>query len=280
MFNFCGPDRLRELLAKAGLQTNYVTAFSTLEELQQMAEAACSVQFCDTLSSYVTTVLEERYNVVKIRNAPPFGITWTDEWLQEIGRVTGHEEEIRRVIEEEHKRIEPELDNYREILRGKRVFIMTGDQFAYQLANAARDLQMEVVGIASLHHDQVPDGSDEYGALDKYRKDHGNAEKVHVCAKQPHQAVKLIREAQPDLLICRHPGVENAAMRLGIPVLPEGDKNFSIAYDGLVKLGKRAVRALRTRRVIEHLAAHTKLPYTDWWLNADTDPQYFEQSGR
>ncbi len=280
VFNFCGPDRLRELLAKAGLRTNYVTAFSTLEELQQMAEAACSVQFCDTLSSYVTTVLEERYNVVKIRNAPPFGITWTDEWLQEIGRVTGHEDEIRRVIEEEHKRIEPELDNYREILRGKRVFIMTGDQFAYQLANAARDLQMEVVGIASLHHDQVPDGSDEYGALDKYRKDHGNAEKVHVCAKQPHQAVKLIREAQPDLLICRHPGVENAAMRLGIPVLPEGDKNFSIAYDGLVKLGKRAVRALRTRRVIEHLAAHTKLPYTDWWLNADTDPQYFEQSGR
>lgn len=195
-----------------------------------------------------------------------------------VATVTGRQDLVEQVIEEEHKRIEPELEKYRQILKGKKAFIMTGDQFAFQLANAAKDLGMEVVGIATLHHDQVPDGKGEYGALDKYRDDHGNFGRVHICAKQPYQAVKFMRDANPDLLICRHQGVENVAMRLGIPVVPEGDKNFSIAYDGILKLGRRTVRALRTQRVIKNLAAHTTLPYTDWWLKEIDDPYYFEKA--
>ena len=278
VFNFCGADRLEDLLKKIGLRTNYVTTFATVGDIESMSAAACSVQFCDTLSSYITTVLEEKYGVVKIKNAPPFGISWTDDWLREIGEVTGRSDEVERVIEEEHKRIEPELEKYRNILRGKRVFIMTGDQFAFQLANAAKDLEMEVVGIAALHHDQVPDGSSEYGALQKYEKDHGNFGNVNVCPKQPYQAVRFIKEADPDLLICRHPGVENAAIRLGIPVVPEGDKNFSISYDGILKLGRRAARALRTQKVIKNLSKHTKLPYTDWWLSDEADTYAFEDA--
>lgn len=278
VFNFSGVDRLSELLGKIGLRTNYVTAFSTLEGIAEMSEAACSAQFCDTLSSYITTVLEEKYGVTKVKNAPPFGLKWTDDWLKEIGELTGRREEVLQVIDREHKRIEPELEKYRNILRGKKAFIMTGDQFAFQLANAVKDLEMEVVGITTLHHDQVPDGKDEYGALDKYRDDHGNFGKVNVCAKQPFQSFKIMKDANPDVLICRHPGVENVAVRLGIPVVPEGDKNFSIAYDGLIKLAKRITRALRTKKVITNLSQHIKLPYTDWWQNEIDDPYYFERT--
>lgn len=277
VFNFCGVDRLADLLAKVGLRTNYATTFSTIEGLTELSEAACSVQFCDTLSSYITTALEEKYGVVKIKNAPPFGLKWTDDWLREIGEVTGKQAEVERVIEEEHQRIRPELEEYRKILKGKRVFIMTGDTFAYQLANVASDLGMEVAGIATLHHDQAPDGDGGRGALEKYKEDHGDFGKVNVCPKQPYQALKLIKDANPDLLICRHPGVENVAIRLGIPIVPEGDKNFSIAYDGILKLAKRTVRALKTQRIVKNISAHSKLPYTKWWLeDKKEDPYYFE----
>ena len=274
IFNFIGKDRLADLLGKMGLRTNYVLPFASLEGIQNMAEAACSVQFCDTLSPYITTVLEEKYGVRKVKTAPPFGIKWTDDWLKEIGEYTGREEEALRVIEEEHQRILPELEKYRNILRGKKVFVMTGDTFAYQLANAARDLDMEVVGITSLHHDQVLDGDTGCGALEKFREDHGNLAQVDVCAKQPYQVIKRIQNANPDLVICRHPGIASVSIHLGIPVVPEGDKDFTIGYDGVIKLGKRIERTLRTQRVVKNIANHSKLPYTNWWLENIEDYYY------
>ena len=59
--------------------------------------------------------------------------------------------------------------------------------------------------------------------------------------------------------------------------IPEGDKNFSIAYDGILKLAKRTVRALKTQRIVKNISVHSKLPYTKWWLeDREDDPYYFE----
>ena len=52
---------------------------------------------------------------------------------------------------------------------------------------------------------------------------------------------------------------------------------FSIAYDGILKLAKRTVRALKTQRIVKNISAHSKLPYTKWWLeDKKEDPYYFE----
>lgn len=277
VFNFIGSDRLEGLLAKVGLRTNYVTPFATVEDLQAMAEAACSVQFCETLSSYITAALEESYGVTKIKNPPPYGIKWTDDWLREIGRCTGKEKEIEKLIESEHERIAPELSRLREKLKGKKAYIVTGDTFAFQLANAAADLGMEIVGISPLHHDQKTDGDGVITSDEKLHRDRPQIQNVNVCAKQPYQTVRLIKEADPDFLLFRHTGIAGVGYKLGIAVLPEGNKDDSIAYEGVLKLGRRALVALKTRKLRENIAGHAKLPYTDWWMNGEESPDYFSE---
>ena len=276
IFNFIGADRLGGLLERAGLKANYVLPFATVDEVSDMSAAACSASFCDTLSSYVETVLDEEYGVKRLKSAPPFGLKWTDEWLREIGTYTGKETEIEKVIEEEHERIAPQLEKYRNILKGKRAFVVTGDTFAYQIANVLKDLGMEVSGIASLHHDQRLDGDEGLNSLDKYRRDWGGDVNAYVCVKQPYQLVKLLEDADPDVLICRHPGLESIAIQLGIPVVIEGDKDFGVAYEGIPNLARRIERSIRTKGFVKNIAEHSKLPYTDWWLDKETTPFYFE----
>ena len=275
VFNFIGEDRLKDLLAQVGLRTNYVTPFASIEDIGQISEAAVSVEFCETLSSYITAALEELYGVKKIKTPPPYGIKWTDDWLREIGSYTGKEKEIEELIKKEHARIEPELNELRAKLKGKKVYVMTGDTFAFQMANVASDLGLEIVGISPLHHDQVADGENVITSAEKLYEDHSGIDNINVCAKQPYQSLKLIKEADPDLVICRHGGIASLAAKLGIPFLPEGDKDDSIAYDGIIKFGHRALVALKTKKLIKNIAEHSVFPYTDWWFNEVDDAYYF-----
>ena len=267
IINFIGDDRLRTLLEKVGLRANYATAFSSLEDLQNLASASCSVTFCDTLSTYCAAALEEQYGVKRVTSPPPFGVKWTDDWITEIGEITGRQKQVAELIKEEHEKIDGELEYLRKQLNGKKVYIMSGDTFAFQLANIVADLGMEIVGITPLHHDQKLDGGD-YGAPEKLQLQGAFDDvPVHVCPRQPYLSLKHIKEANPDLLICRHNGVIAMGIMLGIPTLVEGNRNYSIAYDGILSLGRRALKALKTRKFVENIAEHVELPYTDWWMN-------------
>ena len=274
IFNFIGEDRLKDLLGKAGIRTRYQTPFASLEELQEMTEASCSATFCETLSSYSAAVLEEEYGVIQVKNPPPYGIKWTDDWLREIGSYTGKEKEVEELIKSEHERIQPELDELRSKLKGKKVYVMTGDTFAFQMANVVGDLGMEVVGISPLHHDQVTDGKGVITSLEKLNEEKPGINNVNVCSKQPYQAIKLIRQANPDFVISRHAGIAAIATKMGISILPEGNKDDSIAYDGVLKLGHRALVALKTQKLTKHLSDHIEFPYTDWW-DEDVDDAYY-----
>ena len=274
IFNFIGEDRLKDLLGKVGIKARYEVPFATLEDLQEMAEASCSATFCETLSSYITSALEGSYGVKQVKNPPPYGIKWTDDWLREIGTYTGKEKEIEELIKSEHERIQPELDELKSKLKGKKVYVMTGDTFAFQMANVASDLGMEVVGISPLHHDQITDGEGVITSLEKLNKDKPGIDNVNVCSKQPYQAVKLIKQANPDFVICRHAGIASFVTKMGISVLPEGNKDDSIAYDGVLKLGHRALVALKTQKLTKHISDHVEFPYSDWWTN-DVDDAYY-----
>ena len=268
IFNFLGADRLEGLLARAGLRANFLVPFVSVEELQTMAEAACSATFCESLSTYIAGSLADRFGVPVLESPPPFGVKWTDNWFQEIGALTGHQEEVERVIAEEHEKIKDELEELRGKLKGKKVYIISGDTFAFQLANVARDLGMEIAGVTQLHHDQVLDGKDGCGSLKQYREEHGNIDDLHICAKQPYQVLKLVRESGADFLFCRHTGIASFGMKLGIPALVEGNRDFSIAYEGVLNLGRRCVIADQTRGLIANIREHAKLPYKESWMNA------------
>ncbi len=271
IFNFLGTDTFSPMLAKLGLRANYLVPLADLETLQTMSEAACSTEVCETLGTYITTVLEEEFGVPKVHAPSPYGIRWTDAWYREIARLTGKTDIVEQMIEEEHKRIEPELEELRAQLKGLRVYIYAGDSYAHNLGSLVSDLGVEIAGMTTLHHDMRVDGENaEHSTLQEMIDVAGDIE-VTVCNKQPYEVLKQLRKVNPDFLIVRHMNMTILAGKLGIPSIFEGEINVSAGYDGLLLTGRRILDLLKAKRLLGTLAEYNEFPYTEWWLEQEAD---------
>jgi nitrogenase molybdenum-iron protein alpha chain len=167
------------------------------------------------------------------------------------------------------------LEELRGKLSGKKLYVISGDSFAHNLANIGKSLGLELTGATSLHHDLRTDNPESVNTLNALIETNGDIPNFTVCNMQPYQVVKILQKLKPDLLVCRHMGLTGISSKLGIPTLFEGDANYSIGYEGVVKMGRRIYEALQTKKLVDNVARHFELPYTDWWLNEE-DPFYFE----
>lgn len=270
IFNFMGSDSFSPLLGKLGLKANYLVPLADVDAITHMSEAACTAHICETLATYIAKGLEQEYGVPEVKAPAPFGLEWTDEWLREVARHTGREHIVEDVIAAEHERIQPALDRVRKELDGATVFVFAGDSYAHSLTNMAIDLGLKPVGVTTLHHDQRTDeGGAETDTLGRLIHERGDIANFTVCNRQPYQMLKVIRDANPDLLIVRHMNMTIMGTKLGIPTVLEGDVNVSAGYDGLVGLGERLLKAARGKRLLRNIADHVEWPYTDWWLDQD-----------
>ncbi|MCR5425595.1 MAG: nitrogenase, partial [Lachnospiraceae bacterium] len=175
------------------------------------------------------------------------------------------------MIEEEHKRIEPELEELRAQLKGLRVYIYAGDSYAHNLGSLVSDLGVEIAGMTTLHHDMRVDGENaEHSTLQEMIDVAGDVE-VTVCNKQPYEVLKQLRKVNPDFLIVRHMNMTILAGKLGIPSIFEGEINVSAGYDGLLLTGRRILDLLKAKRLLGTLAEYNEFPYTEWWLEQEAD---------
>ncbi len=277
IINFSGKDTFTPFLKKLNLRANLVVSCATVEQLEQMSEAACSTHICETLGTYVATALEEKYNVPQIKTPSPYGIEWTDRWLREIARITNRTDLVEKVIEEEHARIQPLLEKYRKILKGKKAYVYAGDSYAHNLANVANDFGMEIVGITTLHHDQnTDDKNTNLDTLNELIKSVGDIKDFSVCNKQPFIMYKVLKELKPDVMITRHMSIATIGTKLGIPSVRANDVNDLSCYDGVVNLGALIVQALESNNFFKTVSEHVKFPYSSWWINQN-DPYYFDK---
>jgi nitrogenase molybdenum-iron protein alpha chain len=274
VINFEGSDTFTTLLSRMNLRGNYVVPLLSLQELETVSEAKCSVSICETLSMYFAAVLEEQYGVPEIKAPSPFGLDWTDSWLRALGKATGREELAEKVIKEEHARYNGEIEELRRKLEGKTVYVFSGDSFAHNLANVAKDLGMVVIGGSTLHHDLITDNPESVNSLHALVESVGDVPNFTVCNQQPYIVIKLLKRLKPDFLICRHNGLAPLGAKLGIPSLFEADANYSIGYEGVVKMGRRFYEAWQSRKILENIVKYSEIPYTDWWLNEE-NPFYF-----
>lgn len=278
LFNFQGSDSFTGLLGLLNLRVNYLLPLANVEDIAYMSEAACTAHICETLATYVAKGLDDQYGVPEVKAPSPFGISWTDEWLRAIAKLTDREGIVEDVIASEHARIQADIDELRAQLSGKTVYVYAGDSYAHSLTNMAIDLGMTPVGVTTLHHDQTTDSGDEaVNTLGKLIADRGDIDAFTVCNKQPYQVVKLLDRLRPDVLIVRHMGLTVTGTKLGIPTICEGDVNVSAGYDGIVKLGRRIVQVLKSQTMLETMAQHVEWPYSDWWL-AQEDIRYKEEA--
>ena len=213
-----GNDVYTPMLAELGLRANLVVNQATVEQLEQMSEAAASVSFCYTLASYFTAALEQEFGVPEIKAPQPYGFAGTDAWLRAIAKVTGREELAEAYIAREHARVRPIIDDLRTRLSGLKGYVAMGASFAHGVVVALRELGVEVPGTLVFHHDPTYDSGDpERDTLGHLVDQSGDVEKFTVGIRQHYQFYNLLSRVKPDFVVIRHGGLSPLASRLECP---------------------------------------------------------------
>ncbi|MBC2580719.1 nitrogenase component 1 [Clostridium sp. DJ247] len=272
VINLWGSDIFKPMLAELGLRVNYVIDLATVEDLEQISEAAATVGFCNTLSSYMAAALEQEFGVPEVKAPQPYGFAGTDAWLRELGRVTHREEQVEAYIAKEHARVAPRIEELRKLLKGKKGYVATGSAYAHGLIAVLRELGVEVNGSLVFHHDPIYDSGDpRQDSLAHLVGNYGDVPSFSVSNRQQYQFYGLLQRVNPDFILIRHNGLAPLASRLGIPAAPLGDEHIAIGYQGIINLGESILDILAHKKFHQDLAAHTKLPYKKWWLDQE-DP--------
>ena len=276
VINFNGADTFSPLLAKLNLRGNLFLPHATVEKLAHISDAVCTTQICESLGSYIGEVLEEKFGVPQLKSNPPYGISWTDDWIRALAKLTKREELGEQVIKSEHERINAELEEIKSKLSGKKAYIFAGDSFSHIFGIMTRDLGLEICGITTLHHDQIRDSeAKELDSLQQMIEEIGDIHNFNVCNKQPYLMVKILKKYDIDILISRHFNAGVVGTKLGIPSFRNTDPNLLMGYDGLLTFGREIIEIIEAKNFYKTIGEHTVLPYSKWWLD-NPNPYYFD----
>ena len=234
-----------------------------------MSESAATISICGTLGSYLGNALEAQYGVPYVKSLQPHGIAGIESWLRGLGKATGKEKEVEEYISEQRKKIEPELAEIRDRLRGYRAVVGMGPSFGHNYIRVLRELGVEVVWGATWHFDQHYD----HGTCPESSRHLSGEEMdlpVSVCDQQNFELLSLLNSLKPDIYISRHGGTAVWATKMGIASVMVADEYSAFGYKGIVDFGYRLVDAVTNRSLARNLAKRVKLPYTDWWLRQDS----------
>ncbi len=269
IINFWGEDIFTELLGKIGLVPNFVVPFTSIAQLEKLSEAGATVQICSTLGTYLAAGLEEGFSVPEVKAPPPYGISGTDTWLRELGKVTHREQAVEKLINDEKAAIAQELAELRKKLQGIRGFVSAGAVHGHSLINVLKELGVEVIGGCVWHHDQKFDhGNNQADSLEHLVNHYGDVN-FGICGKQSFEMVNLLGKLKPDIFVVRHNGMAVWGAKLGIPTILMGDEHFGFGYRGLINYGQKILDTISNPAYVKNLAAHTQLPYTKWWLEQE-----------
>ncbi|PWB49669.1 MAG: nitrogenase [Candidatus Methanoperedenaceae archaeon] len=111
MLSYTWQDRkeITNLLGRMGLRPNFIPEFATVDQFEQLSEAAVTAPLCPTYTDYLSRGLEQEHGVPFFLYPSPVGFENTDGWLRKIAEYTGKEKEAEKVIEEEHRKWAPHL---------------------------------------------------------------------------------------------------------------------------------------------------------------------------
>ncbi|MDR2860583.1 MAG: nitrogen fixation protein NifE [Elusimicrobiota bacterium] len=251
---------IERMLSSLGLRANYVPFFSSLEKMQKMTAAQASTSICKVFADEFMQELKDKYDIPFSHTVMPIGLRNTDVWFLGIAKAAGKEKEALKIIELEHKRIQPEVDKIKARLQGKRVFVCGGIGRSFAAAILIEDFGMKLVGLETPVYDQ--DAQDDIEYLNKIHGDYV----IDIANMQPFEQVNIVNRLKPDLFI----GVPHWSARFGIPTthVLEG-KRPTMGYDGILYLGNKIADQMENPGFNKKLAKYAKLPYKESWYKED-----------
>ena len=251
---------IERMLGRIGLTANYIPFYSNYENILKIPDAEASTAICKVFADEFMKQLESDYGIPYSHTVMPIGIRNTDKWLRGIAALVGKSDEAEKIIEEEHKRIQPQIDRIRKRLQGKRVFICGGTGRSFAAAALIDDYGMKLVGLETPTYDK-----DAQTDIEHLNSIHGDYI-VDIANMQPFEQVNLLKKLNPDVFI----GVPTWASKLGIPTTHVLDmKRPTMGYDGILYLGNKIADQIENPGFNKKLAAHSKLPYRQSWYEKD-----------
>ncbi|MDR0817042.1 MAG: nitrogenase [Clostridiales Family XIII bacterium] len=279
VINFRGTatPEFYELFEHLGLTPRLVVAYNTVEELSKMPEAIATVSVCGTLGSYLGNGLEQRYGVPYVKSMQPHGVAGFEDWVRQLAKATGRTERGEEFIEKSREKYLPQIAELKRELTGIRAVVAMGPGFAFNFSRVALELGIVLENTHAWHLDTTYDSGRAPESV-RYLARHNPGLRVSVSNLQYNEVINALAHIRPDLYIYRHPTNSGLIMKLGIPTLSLIDEYTAVGYRGLIEFGRQIKDVMLNRNFEKKLAAKTKLPYTDWWIE-QSDPQVFCADG-
>ena len=287
MLSYTWQDRLEvtRLLGKLGLRPNFVPEFASVEDFEQLSEAAVTAPLCPTYTDYLSRGLSQEHGVPYFLYPSPMGIENTDGWLREIAKHTGKEKEAERLIEEEHAVWLPRLEALQAEFRklkpdGSKVRVLGALGQGRLLAQTPyfHELGLEPAAAIAQDFDQLI--LKETEDLIERHGDFPILVNTFQAAEQAH----LTRRLDPDLtLTCPFQG-SSYKRKKGVTRIHSlrGDAlptSAQAGYAGAIACGEFLLRSWRNQSFQRTIVDKTDDTYQDWWYEQPDPLHYVERKG-
>jgi nitrogenase molybdenum-iron protein alpha chain len=279
--NFFESERrsITDLFARLGVETLFLYANTTAEELEHLSESLATVCICGTLGTYLGNALEELYGVPYIRSINPMGMAGFDTWMREIGKVIGKQDEVDKIIAEEREKYLPQIEAIKKEIKGLRTVVGMGPGYTYEVSRVIQELGMTVEWAAAWHFDYKYDNGEIPPSLEYLKNTSPNNIGLSVADQQNFEVLNILNTVKPDIYFSRHPGTTVWAIKQGYSAVFVADEYMIFGYKGTLNFAKAILDAIRNRSFEKNLAARTKLPYTDWWYKQNSQAMMTPVSG-
>lgn len=185
------------------------TGNGSYDDLRAMHLAKLNVLECARSAEYICNELRKRYGIPRL-DIDGFGFESLSASLRKIGLFFGLESKAQAIIDEETNKWKPELDWYKERLKGKKVCLWPGGSKLWHWANAIHEeMGVEVVSVYS-----------KFGHQGDFEKGIARCEEGALAIDDPNEleALEVMETLKPDIIFTgKRPG--EVAKKIGIPYL-------------------------------------------------------------
>lgn len=273
MLSYTWQDRMEitRLLGRVGLRANFIPEFATIEQLEQLSEAAVTAPICPSYTEYLSRGLEQEHGVPYFLYPAPVGVAHTDEWLRTIAKYTGKEQVVEALIAEEHGEWVPRLEKIQEEFKslapaGEKLDVLGSLGQGRLLTQTPFFNEIGVKASAAIVQDFDNLVLDE---MDKMIKETGDFD-VLVNTFQAAEVAHIAKSRSPDIVLScpfqgsaykRDKGMTRIHALRGDP----REWSTQAGYKGAVAAGNFLLQSTKNRSFQQTMKANTDETYTDWW---------------
>jgi nitrogenase molybdenum-iron protein alpha chain len=263
---------IRRLLEALGLNVRFFVEFSHPDDWRFITEAALNVAMCHVHDLYFLEYLKQRFGMPYILPTIPVGSSATSQFVTEVARFFGLEEEATKLINKEEAKLKEALAPIRERVKGKKVVIGGGYMRVGTAGLIADEIGMKVVGMRNFNYDTY--GNQLFQEIENTLGDVPTA-----ISNQSSELVNMVKKLKPDIAIS-HPGLGIWMNKLGVPSIALFSQRFTFfGYKGAYELARRIDRTLANRNYSKNLSRNIELPYQESWYEKPYNHYILDKSG-